>query len=140
MTWYRKAADHGYAEAESKIGSLYEKGLGVPQDQSQAEGWYKKAADHMVMPGGIRPPRPIYSPDPAYSDEASKAKFQGTCVVSLTVSADGSPQDVKVVKSLGKGLDEKAIDTIKTWKFQPGTKDGVPLATQIQIEVTFRLK
>ncbi len=144
MAWYRKAADQNNAQAERNIGSLYEKGLGVPQDHFEAEMWYKKATQHTgvltVMPGGIRPPRVIYSPDPEYSEEASKAKFEGTCVLSLVVGTDGNARDIKVVRSLGKGLDEKAIDAIKSWKFEPGTKDGVPAATQIDIEVTFRLK
>ncbi len=140
MTWYRKAADQGDAQAERNIGTLYEKGLGVQQDHSEAEAWYKKAGDHTLLSGGIYPPRPIYSPDPGYSEEASKAKFQGTCVLSLIVGADGNPSDIKVLKSLGKGLDEKAIDAVKTWKFQPGTNDGVPVATQITLEVTFHLK
>lgn len=139
MAWYRRAADQGNGQAESKIGSLYEKGLGVPQDHSEAEAWYKKAADHILLPGGIRAPRAIYSPDPEYSKEAREAKFQGTCVLWLIVGADGNPRDIKVQKSLGKGLDEKAIDAIKTWKFEPATKDGVPVATQINIEVSFRL-
>ena len=140
MAWYRKAADQGNAQAESNIGSLYEKGLGVPQDRSEAEAWYKQAANHTPLPGGIRPPRVIYSPDPGYSEEASKAKFEGTCVLSLIVGTDGNARDIKVERSIGKGLDEKAIDAIKTWKFEPGTKDGVPVATQIDIEVTFHLK
>lgn len=139
MAWYRKAADQGNAEAERNIGSLYENGLGVPQDLSEADAWYKKAAEHTLLPGGIRPPRVIYSPDPEYSKEAKEAKFQGTCVLSLIVGADGNPHDIKVVKSLGKGLDEKAIEAIKAWKFEPGTKDGAPVATQINIEVSFRL-
>lgn len=140
MNWYRKAAAQENAQAERSIGSLYEKGLGVSQDASEAQDWYKKAAEHTLLPGGIRPPRVIYSPDPEYSEEANQAKFEGTCVLSLVIDADGNTRDVKVVKSLGKGLDEKAIDAIKTWKFMPGTKDGVPVATQIAIEVEFHLK
>ena len=140
MTWYRKAADQGNAEAERDIASLYEKGLGVPKDNFEAEAWYKKSAEHMLLPGGIRPPRAIYSPDPAYSEEASKAKFQGVCVLSLIVGIDGNPRDIKLVKPLGKGLDEKAMDAVKTWRFEPATKEGAPVAIQIQIEVTFRLK
>jgi TonB family protein len=139
MVWYRKAADQGNAQAERNIASLYEKGLGVPQDHSEAEAWYKKAADHTLLPGGISLPRVIYSPDPEYSKEAHEAKLQGTCVLSLIVGADGNTHDIKVVKSLGKGLDEKAIDAVKTWRFEPATKDGAPVATQIEIEVTFRL-
>jgi len=140
MAWYRKAADQGSAAAEYDLGSLYEKGLGVPQDHSKGEEWYKKANDHILLPGGIRPPRAIFSPDPEYSKEAREAKFQGTCVLSLIVGADGNPRDIKVVRSLGKGLDQKAIDAVKTWRFEPATKDGVPVATQITMEVDFRLK
>jgi protein TonB len=61
-------------------------------------------------------------------------------VVSLIVGADGIPRDVKLVKSIGKTLDEKAIAAVTTWKFEPATKDGIPVATQINVEVMFRLK
>jgi TonB family protein len=90
--------------------------------------------------GGVSPPRPIYSPEPEYSEEASKAKFEGTCVLSLIVGVDGKAHDIRVVTSLGKGLDEKAVNAVNTWKFAPGTKDGVPVATQIQVMVDFHLK
>ncbi len=139
MTWYRKAADQGYGQAESNIASLYAHGLGVPQDQAEADAWSKKASEHILMPGGIRPPHVIYSPDPEYSKKALKAKFQGTCVLWLIVGADGNPRDIKVERPLGKGLDEKAIEAVKKWRFEPGTKDGAPVATQIEVEVTFRL-
>ena len=140
MTWYRKAADQGHAQAEKNIGTLYEKGLGVPQDHSQAEAWNDKAGQHKLLAGGVRPPRVIYSPDPVYTKEATEAKFQGTCEVSLIVGADGNPHDIKVLTPLGKGLDEKAIDAIKAWKFEPAMKDGGPVATQIVVEVTFHLQ
>ena len=140
LDWYRKAAAQGNADAERSIGSLFEKGLGVQQDPSEAQNWYKKANEHVLLPGGIRPPHVLFSPEPEYSDEASKAKFQGTCVLSLMVDVDGTPRDIKVVKSLGKGLDEKAIDAIKTWKFEPATRNGVPVKTQIEVAVDFHLK
>lgn len=61
-------------------------------------------------------------------------------MLSLIVGTDGNTRDIKVVKALGKGLDEKAIDAVKTWRFAPGTKDGVPVAVQLDIEVTFHLQ
>lgn len=140
MNWYRKAAAQGNAQAERNIGSLFDKGLGVPQDPSEAAAWYKKAAGHTVLAGGIRPPRVIYDPAPEYSEEAHKAKFQGTCVLSLIVGTDGNTRDVKVVTSLGRELDDKAIAAISTWKFEPATKDGVPVANQIEVSVEFHLK
>ena len=90
--------------------------------------------------GGVSPPHAIYSPNPEYSEQASKAKLEGTCVLSLIVGVDGKAHGIKVVTPLGKGLDEKAINAVNTWKFQPGMKDGVPVATQIEVMVEFHLK
>src|ERR1700686_532154 len=89
--------------------------------------------------GGVSAPKATYAPDPEYSEEARKAKYQGTVVLSLIVGADGVPRDIKVARSVGLGLDEKAIETVKTWKFDPGTKDGKPVATYATIEVALHL-
>ena len=89
--------------------------------------------------GGVSAPKPMYAPDPEYSEEARKAKYQGTVVLNLIVGSDGVPRDIKVARSVGLGLDEKAIETVKTWKFDPGTKDGKPVATYATIEVAFHL-
>jgi TonB family protein len=89
--------------------------------------------------GGVSAPKAIFAPDPEYSEEARKAKYQGTVVLSLVVGADGVPRDIKVARSVGLGLDEKAIETVKTWKFDPGTKDGKAVATYATIEVAFHL-
>jgi TonB family protein len=89
--------------------------------------------------GGVSAPKALYSPDPEYSEEARKAKYQGTCVLWLIVGPDGRPRDIKVARSLGLGLDEKAIEAVKSWKFEPAMKDGKPVAVQINVEVDFRL-
>lgn len=89
--------------------------------------------------GGVSAPKATFAPDPEYSEEARKAKYQGTVVLSLIVGADGVPRDIKVARSVGLGLDEKAIETVRTWKFEPGTKDGKPVATYATIEVAFHL-
>jgi len=89
--------------------------------------------------GGVSAPKAIYSPDPEYSEEARKAKFQGTCVLWLVVGPDGRPRDIRVQRTLGLGLDEKAIEAVKTWRFDPALKDGKPVAVQINVEVSFRL-
>jgi TonB family protein len=89
--------------------------------------------------GGVSAPRAVYSPDPEYSEEARKAKYQGTCVLWLIVGPDGKPRDIKIARSLGLGLDEKAIEAVKQWKFEPAMKDGKPVAVQINVEVDFRL-
>ncbi len=89
--------------------------------------------------GGVSAPRAIYQPDPEYSEEARKAKYQGTVILWCVVGPDGRVHEVKVQRSLGLGLDEKAMEAVKTWKFEPAKKDGSPVAVQINVEVNFRL-
>ncbi|HZQ91014.1 MAG TPA: energy transducer TonB [Terriglobales bacterium] len=89
--------------------------------------------------GNVSAPRGLYTPDPEYSEEARKAKYQGTCMLWLIVGPDGRPRDIKVARSLGMGLDEKAVEAVRTWKFAPAMKDGTPVAVQINVEVNFRL-
>jgi TonB family protein len=89
--------------------------------------------------GGVSAPRILYAPDPDYSEEARKAKYQGTVVLRVVVGPDGRPRDIRVQRSLGLGLDEKAMEAVKTWKFEPARKDGQPVAVQINVEVNFRL-
>jgi periplasmic protein TonB len=89
--------------------------------------------------GGVSPPRALDTPDPEYSEEARKAKYQGTCVLWLIVGPDGKPRDIKVARALGMGLDQKAIEAVRNWKFEPALKDGKPVAVQINVEVNFRL-
>jgi TonB family protein len=89
--------------------------------------------------GGVSAPKAIFSPDPEYSEEARKAKYQGTAVLSLIVGADGRPRNISVARSLGMGLDQKAIEAVKQWKFEPAKKDGTPVAVLIQVQVDFRL-
>ena len=89
--------------------------------------------------GGVSAPKAIYAPDPEYSEEARKAKFTGTCVLWLVVGSDGRPKDIRIARSLGLGLDEKAIEAVRQWRFEPAMKDGKPVAVQINVEVSFRL-
>ena len=89
--------------------------------------------------GGVSAPRALYAPDPEYSEEARKAKWQGTVVLWVIVGPDGHPRDIRIQRSLGMGLDEKAIEAVRQWKFDPAKKDGQPVAVQINVEVNFRL-
>jgi protein TonB len=88
---------------------------------------------------GVTAPVALSSPDPEYSEEARKAKYQGVVVLTLVVGADGRARDMRVARSLGLGLDEKAMEAVKTWTFKPGEKDGKPVATLINVEVEFHL-
>jgi len=89
--------------------------------------------------GGVAPPRCIKQTEPEFSEEARKAKHQGTVVVRATVGADGKIHNPHVVRSLGLGLDEKAIEAVNQWLFEPAVKDGRKVAVYVDIEVNFRL-
>ncbi len=89
--------------------------------------------------GGISAPRPLATPDPVYTEEARQAKTQGTCILWLVVDAEGHPRDIRVVHGLGFGLDAKAIEAVKQWRFEPALKDGKPVNVQISVEVGFKL-
>jgi protein TonB len=90
--------------------------------------------------GGVSAPVPIVSPEAEFSDEARRAKYQGVCLVSLIVDAQGNPQNPRIIRALGMGLDEKALEAVRKYKFKPAMKDGkTPVPVMITIEVNFRL-
>jgi TonB family protein len=95
--------------------------------------------DYMPGFGGVTEPIAIYSPEPAYSEEARKAKYQGTVLLWIVVNAQGTVQNVRVAKHLGMGLDEEAVKTVSTWRFKPSLLHGAPVPVQVQVEVMFHL-
>lgn len=114
------------------VGSGKGGGLGPGEGGGTGGGVYS-------VGGGVSEPVPIFKPDPAYSEEARKAKYQGTVVLWIVVDASGSVTDCRVVKPLGLGLDEKAVETVKTWKFKPALRNGTPVPVRVMVEVSFRL-
>lgn len=84
-------------------------------------------------------PSLIKSPPPKYSKKARRNKIQGIVVLWLIVGADGIPRDIRVARSIGYGLDEEAIKTVKKWKFRASTFNGQPVAVQVNVEVAFHL-
>jgi periplasmic protein TonB len=107
-------------------------GTGPGLDGGCCEGVYS-------VGGGISAPVAIYSPDPAYSEEARKAKFMGIVMLWIVVDGQGNVRNVRVAKPLGLGLDEEAVKTVSTWRFKPALRQGVPVPVQLEVEVTFRL-
>jgi protein TonB len=89
--------------------------------------------------GGVSDPVPIFKPEPEYSEEARKAKFQGAVMLSIIIDENGKTRDVRVVRPLGLGLDEKAIEAVLKWRFKPSLKDGRAVAVSANVEVNFRL-
>ena len=89
--------------------------------------------------GSVTAPSLLYKVEPEYSEEARKAKYQGTVLLYVEVDPSGHATNIRVARSLGLGLDEKAIEAVKKWKFAPGKKDGRPVTVAATIEVNFRL-
>ena len=77
--------------------------------------------------------------EPEYTKEASDAKLQGTVILATVVGIDGLPSEIKVVKGIGKGLDEKAVECLRKWHFKPATRDGEPVRVNATVEINFRL-
>ena len=88
--------------------------------------------------GGVTAPALLFKVEPEYSEEARKAKYQGTVLLYVQVDPSGKAVNMRVLHSLGLGLDEKAMEAVKKWKFKPGIKDGKPVTVEAQIEVNFR--
>lgn len=90
--------------------------------------------------GGISAPVPLNSVEAEFSDEARRAKYQGVCLIQMIVDAHGMPQDPRVVRPLGMGLDQKALEAVRKYRFKPAMKDGkTPVPVMITVEVNFRL-
>jgi len=88
---------------------------------------------------GVTAPRPLNQLDPEYSDEARRAGLQGKCVLSLVVNSEGKPVDIRVSRSLGMGLDEKAVEALRRWTFEPARKDGKPVSVKVRVVMTFHI-
>jgi TonB family protein len=114
------------------VGSGYGAGVGPGEGGGFGGGVF-------TVGGGVTPPTLLQKVEPEYSEEARKAKHAGTVVLYIEVTIDGKADNIRVQHSLGLGLDEKAIEAVKKWRFSPGKKDGKPVRVAATIEVNFRL-
>jgi len=116
-------------------------GLGSGTGNGYGPGFGGNTGGGLEHVGGrVSAPVPLFQPEAEFSDEARRAKYQGVCLVALIVDAQGNPQSIHVVRTLGMGLDEKAMEAVRKYKFKPAMKDGkTPVPVPITIEVNFRL-
>src|SRR5665213_3056238 len=99
------------------------------------------AADNVYkVGGGVSAPSVLSKVDPEYTTEAHDAKYSGTVLLSVVIGTDGKAHDINIVRPLGMGLDEKAVEAVQKWHFNPGMKDGEPVQVRAQIEINFRLQ
>lgn len=114
------------------IGSGSGAGVGPGQGGGYGGGLYH-------VGGGVTPPVAIYAPEPEFSDQARMAKYQGQAVVEVIVDAHGMPQDARVIRALGMGLDEKALEAVKQYRFKPAMLRGRPVPVMIDVIVDFHI-
>ena len=130
-------ADGGFGKG--KHGGI---GDGVGGGAGKGKEWGVGGEGEPHWPGrnGVGYPECSYCPTPNYSEEARKTKTQGAVTLQIVVGADGRASNIRVVRGLGMGLDERAVDTVRGWRFKPASgPGGKPVATEVLIEVTFRL-
>jgi TonB family protein len=89
--------------------------------------------------GSVLTPKLTHSVDPQFSDQAREQKKGGTVLVSLVVDKLGVPQNVHVLRGVGLGLDEKAVDAVKQYRFKSATENGRPVSVYMTIEINFRI-
>jgi TonB family protein len=123
------------------MGTGYGGGLGPGTGNGYGPGYGGNAGGGLYrIGGGVSAPVPIFQPEAEFSDEARRAKYQGVCLISLIVDTQGNPQNPRVIRALGMGLDEKALEAVRKYKFKPAMKEGrTPVPVMITIEVNFRL-
>jgi periplasmic protein TonB len=100
------------------------------------------AARQEIVGNGVTAPRVVKSVQPRYTAEAIRARIEGVVVLGAVVQQDGAVGEITVVRSLDStnGLDEQAIAALKQWKFEPGTKQGKPVAVRVHVELEFNLR
>jgi TonB family protein len=108
-------------------------GTGPGQDSGYGDSIYRPGI------GGVSKPIPVVAPEAEFSDEARRQQYQGVCIVSIIVDAHGNPQNPRVTRPLGMGLDEKALEAVQKYRFKPAMKDGKPVASYVTVQINFRL-
>lgn len=115
-------------------------GSGNGSGVGPGQGWGTGGGYPSAGTNGYGDPACVYCPSPQFTDEAVKAKYQGVVLLQAVVTADGRATNIRVVKGIGLGLDEKAIEAVRNWRFSPARgPDGKAATVQAEIEVTFRL-
>jgi TonB family protein len=102
-------------------------------------GAHQTAYVFRELGNNVTPPQATYNPDPEYSEEARRDKYMSLVQVAGTVDSQGSFTDICLTQAAGEGLDEKAFKAVRTWKFEPATREGQPILVRLLVEVSFRL-
>ncbi len=115
------------------------KGPGVGSDKGPGYGPGPGGPGVFSVGGDVTAPVATYQPEPPYTEEARKAKLSGVVTLAIVVDSQGIPRDIRIVRSLGMGLDQKAVETVSSWRFKPAMRMANPVSVQVLVEITFRL-
>lgn len=122
------------------IGTGGNGGDGPGNGRGYGPGSDQGIGDNVYQPGGdVSAPVLVFGPEAEFSDEARRNKYEGVCVVGVIVDAQGNPRNLRVLRRLGMGLDEKALDAVARYRFKPAKKNGKPVSARIEVYVNFRM-
>lgn len=137
----RNATDSRGAGAGGGVGTGTGTGLGEGTGSGVGAGSGGGTGGGPFRPGaGITPPRLLREVKPDYSDEARRASVEGEVVLEIVVRQDGSVGDVRYIRRLGSGLDQRAVEAVRRWRFAPALRHGVPVDVMVEVAVEFRLR
>jgi TonB family protein len=105
----------------------------LAKDSTSGEAIYHAGQDHTKFP------RPVQTPLPDFSEKARKAKYQATALMTIVVDKSGNVTRIRIDRAAGMDLDDRAVERVKTWRFEPATRDGQRVAVEMPIEVSFNL-
>jgi TonB family protein len=130
-------------DAEAVMGRVFLLGADAAQ---HAKPEFRRSDDNTpddeiyhVKKDNVLPPRPTYTPEPEFSEEARRARFQGIVVLKIVINKEGNIVRVRLERALGMGLDQNAMEGVERWRFTPATRNGQPVAVEMNIEVAFNL-
>ncbi len=116
---------------------LADRSQAVADSESEDEKPFKPSKEEARK---MKPPKPVYTPEPNYSAAARSLNVRGTLVLSIIIDKTGAVRHPKIIRPLGLGLDEQALNTARTWRFEPATFNGEPVTVQMGIEINFDLQ
>jgi TonB family protein len=133
-------------EAQALLARIFffgeESSLHTKPEYRRADYRAPDAADRPIFQigkDGVKAPIPVYTPPPAFSEEARQGRYHATVLLDVTMDERGTINRIRIERAVGLGLDQNAVDTVKTWRFKPATRDGQPVPIEMLIEVAFNL-
>jgi TonB family protein len=138
---YPKSQYKGQAQSmyDGALARVNRAAIKVAMDQASQKYSADTGIPVRKIGGGVSAPTVIYQVSPEYSAEAKAAKFNGIVLVNLIVDEKGMPQNVHVVRGVGNGLDEKAVESVKKYRFRPAREAGKPVPVMLNVEVNFQI-